>query len=121
MELALDNDYDISLVDDAASWLDGVEAIAQHLRVRLQFFKGEWFLDSEIGIPYYQRILGRKDVTIAAIGAILKKAILTTPGVISLNDFRADYQGATRLLSVSFRAQTTEGPLTFTEEMRLGF
>ena len=36
------------------------ENVGQRLRLRLLTFEGEWFLDTTYGVPYFQRILGRK-------------------------------------------------------------
>jgi len=36
------------------------EAIAQAARCRLRTFLGEWFLDSSIGVPWFEQVLGVK-------------------------------------------------------------
>jgi len=38
------------------SWVEGIDAIAQHARVRLQFFLNEWFLDRREGIPFMREV-----------------------------------------------------------------
>lgn len=112
--------HDLSVEDGDLVLLDGVESIAQHLRIRLQFFLEEWFLDTRIGIPYYQRLLGQKPQE-SVVRAIFRPAIESTPGVEALNDLQVDYDGASRALAVSFRALTDTGEqLVFDEELIIG-
>lgn len=100
--------------------VDGVEAIAQELRIRLRFFLGEWFLDSRLGIPYFEKILGKKRRQ-NLIDAIFKKAILTTPGVSSLTRFSQRYEGETRTLFLAFSCVTDTGAvLVFDEPFIIG-
>ncbi len=93
----------------------GLDAIAQHLRIRLQFFRGEWFLDTRLGIPYYEEVL-IKAPDLNVVQSLLREAIRETPGVIAINSFELDFEGVTRRLSLDFEALTTEGPLRFTED-----
>lgn len=106
-DLEIGADGDLILVD-------GIDSIRQHLKIRLQFFRGEWFLDQRLGIPYFEEVL-RKAPDLNVVQSLLRDAIRTTPGVLGISEFSLDYDGTTRQLSVDFRAVTTEGPLTFSE------
>ena len=87
---------------------DGAE-IVQHVRSRLLFYLGEWFLDIDAGVPYFQEIF-TKPANLANIESIFKSKILRTPGVQRLTDFSMTYEGgSSRTLSVSFSAETTFG------------
>ena len=87
---------------------DGAE-IVQHVRSRLLFYLGEWFLDIDAGVPYFQEIF-TKPANLANIESIFKSKILRTPGVKRLTDFSMIYEGgSSRTLSVSFSAETTFG------------
>jgi hypothetical protein len=102
--------YDVVLVD-------GVDAIAQDCDIRLQFFLGEWYLDTRLGIPYYQEILGFKP-RLTAVKGIFRKAILSTPGILSfLEPLEINYDNTTRTLGVSFRADTVEGSFEYNKEL----
>ena len=117
MDLKLDDNGDLLIGDDGDLVLvDGIDAIAQHLTIRLQFFQGEWLLDLRIGFPYFEEVL-RKAPDLNVVRSLFREAILTTPGVLEVTDLELDYDGVTRALSVSFQAQTTEGPLTFDREL----
>lgn len=62
------------------------EEVAQELFIRLNFFQGEWFLDTTQGIPYFQSILGQK-TPLGIVEQIFRQAITTCPGVASLASF----------------------------------
>ena len=115
MDIGVDYTNDIAIVDDDLELVDGVEAIGQDVGCRLLTFLGEWFLDSRIGMPYFTKILGQKP-RLAAVESIFREAILSTPGIITVSDLEIGFEGTTRVLSVSFHADTTEGPLEYNKE-----
>lgn len=115
---ALDNTGDLELVDDSFRLNSGAEAIAQHLKVKFQLFLGEWFLDTSIGVPYYQDILIKKP-SFVVVQEILKDVILDTPGILELLEFNIDFEGATRTFSLEFKALTDEGPIDFSQAVEV--
>lgn len=120
MDIELTNDGDIKIADNGSDMVlvDGTAAIAQDITIRLQTFLGEWFLDTRIGIPYFQKVLGQKPRLIALKG-LFRKAILTTSGVISISDFTLNFTGATRTLDVSFTCQSDSGTFEYNKELIL--
>lgn len=116
LKLTTAGDLDISSGD--YELIDGINAIAQDVKIRLRFFLGEWFLDTRIGVPYFTKILGQKPRE-NVVRSILRQAILTTPGVLEVSSMSIDFEGAPRRLDVAFTATTDEGPLTFDERLIL--
>lgn len=49
--LALNVDGDIDMTN-GGRWLDGIEAVAQRVRIAIGIARGEWFLDGTFGIDY---------------------------------------------------------------------
>lgn len=97
--------------------VDGIEAIAQDVTARLRFFLGEWFLDTRVGIPFYQRILV-KNPSMPDVIAILTQVVRNTAGILEITEgLSYSYSGATRTMTVSFKAKTTSGPLVYSEEL----
>jgi hypothetical protein len=82
--------------------LDGSDAIRQHLECRLRFVRGEWFLDQNAGVPYFEEIFGRHQVS--SVAAIFSKEIRDTPHISELVDLTPRFDGVTRKLSISLRA-----------------
>ena len=88
--------------------VDGLAAIGQHVAMTLRSFKGEWFLDQNFGLPYFQEIL-EKGTPATRLNAIFKEAILGVDGIASGDSLELDYDGATRTLTVTFQATTEAG------------
>lgn len=86
--------------------LNSDEEIKQKLLVKLKTFKGEWFLDSEQGIPYFFEIFGTKNSDFNIIENFLKTAILSTKGVKNLIQSDIDYEPQNRKLKYNFQAIT---------------
>jgi len=61
-----------------------LETVAQRLKIKLRTFLGEWFLDTQVGLPYYQSILGQKNPDLAPIRSIFRSALLADPDVDSV-------------------------------------
>lgn len=95
----LDSDDDIKVND----FVEDKDVVLLAVKSRLQFFKGEWFLDTEDGTPYFQDILV-KPARLRLIEGIMKRRILETPGIVELNSFELNFDRATRKLDVAFEA-----------------
>ena len=104
-DIKLNDDNDISFDGGVIETVDGAESVRQRLIVRLNTFLGEWFLDENAGIPYYQYVLGQNPLNRVMLNAVFVSAILSTPGVLSLEkEIEYSYDGATRILGLSFSA-----------------
>ena len=102
-DLALKN-YDLVLVDKA-------DQLRQKLAIKLQFFLGEWFLDTTKGVDYYTDILV-PNPELNKIQAILKAVIINTDGVNTLTYFDAKFDAAERSLTLKFTANTIYGNIS---------
>ena len=113
--------HDIDLSSGGFELVDGVDAIRQHVAIRLQFFQGEYFLDESRGVPYFTDILV-KNPDLVLIRSIFRQVILETPGVISITDYQLDLDAALRELSVSFFAQVdgSDQVLNFEQTFQIG-
>lgn len=106
---ALDSNNDLIVTGGRIKVVDQGAEVVQHVRTRLLFYKEEWFLNQNAGIPYFQEIF-TKPTNLANIESIFKSAILNTPGVRKLNEFSLEYEGASsRQLTVFFSAETIYG------------
>lgn len=112
MDIALDPlTGDLLLTNGDLTLVAGKEAIAQQILIRFNFFKGEWFLNSEEGTPWYQEILGVK-ADPARVDEIFRKLLLTTPGVLSIVSLSFSLDHQLRTGTLVFNVLTTEGPLS---------
>lgn len=115
MDLKLDDNNDLVIEDNELVLLDGGDLVAQLLKEKLQTFQGEWFLDTSLGVPYFQDIL-KKQVDLSGIGNIFKDQILNTPGILGLTNFNLDYTENNRNLSLNFSVRSEDGEITINIE-----
>jgi hypothetical protein len=95
----LDSDGDIKIGD----FVTDKDVVLLAVKSRLQFFQGEWFLDTEDGTPYFQDIFV-KPARLNVIESIIKRRIKETPGIVSLNKFDMSFVPGTRKLIIDFEA-----------------
>jgi len=107
-ELLLNADGDLDLSTGDLQIVHGRAAVAQRLEIRFRSFLGEWFLDTRFGFPWFQSVLGRKG-SVDYVEFLLRRTILSTPGVLGITSFSFAFDRAARALTVSFRASTSDG------------
>jgi hypothetical protein len=75
------------------------EAIGQHVKQRLLFYRGEWFLDTLAGTPWFQNVFVRPHNQMV-IESVIKREILDTPGIAELTSFQINIDERTRAIQV---------------------
>ena len=119
MDILLNNDVTSPSFGDAI-WINGpltsenlttdpASVVAQRLRIRLQTFFGEWFLATDYGVPYFQRILSKK-VSKTSVDRIFQEQILSERGVREIVSFSSTFQN--RQYDMSFRVRALDGSVT---------
>ena len=78
----------------------GVEAIGQHIRQRLMFWKNEWFLDLDAGVDWRADVFSVRPDQKDLADAIIKARIVETPGVVSIEEYSSSYNRTSRGLVV---------------------
>ncbi|MBT9428940.1 hypothetical protein JZM30_06510 [Candidatus Symbiopectobacterium endolongispinus] len=86
------------IVTHGDHFVAGKEATRQGVIRRFRLFFGEYFLNAADGTPWFQSILGKTQVDIAA--ANIKQRILTSPGVIGLTRFEFNIDQVTRKITI---------------------
>lgn len=116
----LANDGDIALGEGLgadAQWSRGVPGIAQGIRIAILMVRGEWFLNDQDGVPYWERpgvpaseaLLGTPYNELKVLAAY-REAIESAPGVnriVALNV--SQLNKGTRGISVTWTVRTTFG------------
>lgn len=120
-DLKLDPDnWDYVLIENQdLATVEDLDAIKQHVRQRLQFFRYEYKYDLTRGIPYHDDFF-KKNPNPVVMDAILKDVILTTPGITELLSFSMVEDSTQRLLTVTFKADTDYGILDYSNDVPLG-
>lgn len=86
----------------------GQDAIRQAAECRLRTFRNEWFLDGSIGVPWFERIFGRKAAA-APVRSVLREELMAIPGVVEVPILDVAFDPADRSLAISFVLQTAAG------------
>lgn len=110
MDILLNDENDIEFDNQDSPLVTDEQRldVAQRLKIKLQTFLGEWFLNIENGIPYYQRIF-RKGIRKSEIDLIFQSAILEDDQVEAITLFDSTLDNSTRHYSMSFRVRVSDG------------
>ncbi len=98
---------DLHLMNGQIHFWDGDNANYQKVVTLLKFFKGEWFLNTEEGLPYFQSVLVHNP-NLAVISSIFRKALLAAPGAVACT-VKVVRDNATRTATVAFTVQFDSG------------
>ncbi len=90
--------------------ISGLDLIGQRIAIRLRTHLGEWLLDASKGLPFL-RWMATKPPDPVAIGAVVRREIETTPGVLRVEGFVSTWTPATRTIEITGTVVTTEGEL----------
>jgi len=99
-------------------WHDQPEGVGQSVKTRLLLFSGEWYLDTAAGTPWggfplndlvvqQGRILGVH--TQLSRDAAIRERIVSTFGVLALNDYYSTFDPDTRAFAVGTTIDTIYG------------
>lgn len=87
-----------------------IDIVEQRIRVRLQFFKGEWFLNLEAGTPYFQHIL-LKGTSDQVIRSVFSQVLRGTEGVKEITSLTWSLNKKTRVLTIKFDLLLEDGTI----------
>lgn len=102
------------LLTDDTSYPDGRDVL-QDLFICLRTFFGEWFLDKRVGLPYFRFILVHNPDE-RLIEAIFRRAILSRPGVASLESLTLTFDRPSRTLYPRFVGRLASGKIFKSED-----
>lgn len=110
LELDLES-HDLVIDNGDLNLLNKEQRVAQQsLKINLLFFKGEWFVDLEYGVPYFQSIL-RKGVSKNLVDSIIQQTIRQSYNIDSITDFKSEIINKEEYVITIFEATTTSGEI----------
>lgn len=101
-DIMMDDNGDIVLDEEGLHFVSGIPGVIQAVRIRMLFVLGEWFLNLDIGIPYWDKILG-DDYNEDRVRSIFTAAILDAPGVVAITTLQLQ-RNPDRTLDVTWSA-----------------
>lgn len=99
---------DLHLLNGQLHFWDGANARFQKTKELLQFFKGEWFLNEEEGLPYFQQVLV-KNVESRVVLSIFRRALLLVPQAVAVPVLYLKHDKVNRVAQVNFRLEFDDG------------
>lgn len=100
---------DLVLGDFTDYVVTDIDGLVQRLKIRLSVLLGEWFLDTNRGIPYFQEIL-EKGTSYDKISNAIKLVISQTKDVKTINKFTIeDSENVDRKIIISFAVSSVFG------------
>ncbi len=106
-------DGDLTLTSGDFVFVEESYRVAQAIETTLRTLRGEWFLNTGFGVPYFQSILGQKMVTKDTFDSIVRSAVVGVPDVNRILEYESSFDRANRVYSVTLKADTIFGPVDF--------
>lgn len=112
-DLKLNNmTWDIFVNDSGdMEFVDGVDALRQRLRIKLQHMQGEWFADTTTGMMPYT-MFGVKNPDTEAISVYIKQEIESDNEVNEVTKINVSFSKSERKIYINFEAETVYGTIT---------
>jgi hypothetical protein len=116
IDLLLDPSTGDLVVQADLALSSGLGAVVQAARIRMAMIAGEWFLDLDAGLPYFERdgvdasraIFGQRFDQDKALRAF-RDALEGTPGVVAIAQLDVAFDVRSRAMTVTWRATTSFG------------
>lgn len=86
----------------------GVDAVAQRIYCKLKTYLGEFWLNRELGVPYYQ-VIFKKGVDLSIVNTLIKSYILSDDAIIEITEYTFSLDRVKREFTIAFSAKTTIG------------
>lgn len=90
----LDSNDDYQFGKGQQNMTYGTYAVAQAIKTRIKLLKGEWWENTDEGLPLFQKILGQSGTNenLAIADSLIKERIVDTPDVLSITRFNSNYE-----------------------------
>ena len=90
-------------IDEFFTIISDPDYIVQKIKNRLLVFKGEWFLNRTLGLPYFQDILEKQD-NLRYIQVLFSNEILKINGITDIVSLEIiNYNSSNREIVINFR------------------
>lgn len=100
------NDQDLAIQNGDISLCGTADATAQAISIRLKTFAGEWFLNTDVGLPYLTQIFGRKNSQ-RFLRRLVSDALKGLPDVMEVKDLLIEEGQEPRSMVIKFQAVLT--------------
>lgn len=108
---ALDSTGDATFGQGSANFLiNSSQAVEQAVLTGLRLWQGQWFYDTNAGMPWLQQVIGAN--TQSQYDAAIQAQIKSTTGVTGIDNYKSSLNNVTRHLVVNVNGQSLYGPFS---------
>lgn len=121
MDLLLnENTNDLVFVNGACPVTQQLTSVvSQRLKITLYTFLGEWFLNTSVGVPYFQQIFG-KIRNKSSIDLIFQQIIVNDVDVIEILSFESTLSPDIRGYSMTFQVRVSDNTASLPITISIG-
>jgi hypothetical protein len=117
MDLLLGPDNDLVFINgECPVTKSDFDVVAQRLKIRLQTFQEEYQFNVTYGVPYFQRIFGKR-IRKQEIDNIFEQQILQEEGIVEVIDFESTF--VSNIYTASFKAKNDKRLISPTIEVSI--
>ena len=109
------NENDITFRNNKLETVRGRDEMVQKINCCLGSSMADWFLDTNLGVPYFQQLY-RKGITREEVLAIFLNYISNIQGVIAITYIDVVFDVEKRTAKLDFRVRTKDGMLDFSKD-----
>ena len=109
----VDNNGDMVFGQPNDYYDNDINGVALLILDRLNLWLGTWFANTNEGMPYFEDMLGKKNI--AYIESLIRMTILETTGVTGMERFECYFNNNTRNLIVEALVTTQYGNVTINQ------
>ena len=80
------------------------------MKILLQSWLGDWFMDTTYGVPWEQRIIAKKQASKAATDLILQQKVLSDAGVKEIISWDSTF--VNRKYTLTFQVKVNDGTIS---------
>lgn len=97
----------------------GSYAVGQAIQTRLKLLKGEWFEDTEDGLPLFQQMLGKRYSVnnLQIVDSLIRERILGTTDVTGISEYSSNFSSENRTYSFTAKVNTNYGIITISNTL----
>lgn len=88
--------------------IDLPQTVGQVVETALLLFLGEWYIDTSLGCPYFQGVLGKH--TQAQADLVIQDYVLSQQGVTGIANYQSALDHTGRISTITFNLDTIYGP-----------
>lgn len=117
VDLEIGDDNDLVFYEDGPRFVSGLAGVRQNIRTALQLKLGEWFMDTSLGVPWFQELLGdasKGSDRDAKIRTALTREILSVPDIQSITSLSMSFDNRGRKMTIEFTVKCAFGTVSGT-------